>query len=323
MKPSSNYLQQRAIPGTFVYTHDPNAPTYKARFSKIYRPAALNFFKSFEIVYSHYWRQYSILNYQAVNLYQFLTFLAQADQAFTLAGLAVETKQSKRTISSLLDSLENAELLYRFCLVDCQGRPDYLVLRTPLLECPEALTTRKKELIARAGEDLPETFLSTEHDRLKKQIEKNAVRDRRRKNGRGGEDFKRYWNANLKLFKRDRAAALKFDNLIADLVTQFRGKKITFEAWEKCIAHECKAAGLVCNPQVIAVSHQQRAFYEWFASDAPVKRQKREQYSIAVSTVLPMYRDMLENGYTLEGLAKQFSSSYPPEIWQEIEKGLK
>lgn len=309
------------MPGTFIYS--PDNKEFRTRFSKIYQPAAHDFFKAFEVVYSHYWLGQHLLDYEAVNLYNVLTFLAKSDQGFTINGLAYILKKSKLTIIKRLDDLENAELLYRFQLHDCQGRPDYFVLRTPLLADAEALTPSVRLRIQRAGEDTPKTFLDREAPRLRKQILQNDARKARGRNHTAGaEDLKKNWNKVLKEFSRDKKAALAFDNIVADLVHQLRADDLPLQEFERALKHQLKKNRIIITPNLIRVAHEQRAFYEYYLSVAPAKAKPKAeptaQSDPSISDAISLYRSMIEAGDTFARITKQFRAAWTSENWEQI-----
>lgn len=318
----AGYIRPRIMPGTFVYNEAKDE--YKARFSKVYKPAGHNFTRNFVVINSAYWLKYGLLEYADVNLYNALSFFAEADLHFTLDGLAYRCHRGRDHIRASLDCLENVELIYCLTQEDVHGQPNYYVIRTPFFESSKALTKKVKERIVKAGDELPRSFLATNIERLKAAKAENTAKKWRDDPGAYPDAAARtrQWNSIVTAFKGDMQAAVNFDNIVADIITESRGQRHTLEVFEKILRHECSRNQIDLTPRLREQAHGIRAFYDSFQADAPPRAAHHAPVVADDHEQIETFRQMLESGWTLAQLAKQFSGGFSETEWAKILRSL-
>jgi predicted transcriptional regulator len=317
----SEYVRPRIVPGTYIFNHDEDA--LKARFSKVYRPAGLNFTRAFDVVYGAYWRKYKLISFDEVNLYNVLNYLASKDIGFTSRGMVAELGRGATTIQSQLDRLENVELIHRVCISDVHGQPYYFVMKTPLFEDRDALTDKVRARIKRKGEDLPTVFLTDQLPRLREAVRANHARLRINSPELFPDIAESEHNLNsvIRAFEGDIKAAFEFDRIVADAVSQFPGHEISDDGFQRLCEFKSKAAHLPYTKRQRELANMLRDFYQRFqrgtiaAPTAPAKLDVDEQ--------ITMYRQMLADRWTLAQLTEQFAPGMKKEEWAKIARQLK
>lgn len=265
--------------GTFFKDFDQqNNVVYKARYSSEYKDEGHDFNKSFKVLRSAYWLKYDIISHLDVSLYETLQFLCEAEIPFSLQILAEKMRIGDATLRKCLDNLENAELL-EIVKSDGQGQPNYYIIRTPFFEKENFKETNKAKVLRKYGE-LPETFLETEIDRLRRQIRKNSARKLRnlaRKQNLSNrkkdiqkivktnkENRLRVWHRIIKTFGNQ--DAVNFDAIVWRLchnkdLLQIHGRDFD-AAFKRFLKFEFEKARMTWNEFYLDLAQELRAFYD-------------------------------------------------------------
>jgi len=241
---TNNYKAARRIPSTYI--KNPEQETFRPRYSKVFQPGGLKFFRAFNVVYKHYWRMFQLITLGDVDLYNLLTYLAEEDEQFTMRGLEALTGTSHNTLGESLDRLENAELIHRLSYNDGQpGRPmQYIVLRTPLFASPADLTPKAADRLRKEGGRLPETFLVDEEVRLRRAIDENHARARRRDPSLRPATLHNL-EAEMRRELRNSAGVVSFNDILDDMGAELaRQDNLQWDVIFKWLALEMEKAGL-------------------------------------------------------------------------------
>lgn len=214
----------------FASTDDKGKPTIKPKFSKVFQDAGQDFVRSYEVIRLSYWLKYELIGHGECALYDTLHLFCKKQIEFTLEYLAKALNVGDETLRQMLDNLENAELLEVIKVNDELGQRNDYIIKSPFYE-RETFTERKKLRILEKKEDLPETFLETQVERLRRQIRKNSVKRVRKilrnKNLKGfAADIKRraqtaiderrfLWKRLVRTFG---ANAVKFDTIVYETI---------------------------------------------------------------------------------------------------------
>ena len=265
--------------GTFIkQTGENNNVVYKARYSAEYKDEGHDYNKSFKVLRAAYWLKYDLLNHFDVSLYETLQFLCEAEIPFSLEILAERLKIGDATLRKCLDNLVNAELL-EIVRSDGQGNPNYYIIRTPYFE-QENFKDSNKSRYFNAYKDLPETFLETEVERLRRQIRKNTARKlrdiARKKNlsnrksiiqkivNEAKQNKARLWHQIVKKFGSQ--DAVNFDSIVWTLchdknLLQIHGSEFN-AAFKRFLKVELEKARIRWNESYFGYANELRAFYD-------------------------------------------------------------
>lgn len=320
------YTNPRMMPGCFIKKSGDESGQFKPRFSQVYKPAGLRFIKAFKVVYKSYFLDFNLLDYESLNLYNFLHFLADEDMFFTMRGLMYRLKLHNQTIRNSLDTLENCNLLHTLALSDMQGCPNYYVICTPLFLSKESLTQSVRSELQRAKVDAPKRFLVDMVATFRARIKRNEAKERRDNPGKYKDEITRVrkWNNVIKAFSGDIKRAVEFDRIIADAALMGNGQ-LPLDAFNRVVIAACKANLNLDlkrpeNKRLLDLANEQRAFYDSYNLYKPEKKIKLDETIIegVPDISLEIMLNDLRNGRTIENLSKQFRYSFDAEQWAAI-----
>lgn len=265
--------------GTFFKDFDKNNNVvYKARYSSEYKDEGHDFNKSFKVLRSAYWLKYDLISHLDISIYETLQFLCESEIPFSLQILADRLKIGDSTLRKCLDNLENAELL-EIVKSDGQGNPNYYIIRTPFFERENFKETTKAKVLRNYGE-LPETFLESEIDRLRRKIRKNSARKlrdiaRKQNLAKRKADIQkivrenkinrlRVWHRIIKQFGNQ--DAVNFDTIVWRLchnvqLLQIHGREFD-AAFKRHLKFELEKARIRWNEFYFDLAQELRAFYD-------------------------------------------------------------
>jgi hypothetical protein len=319
----AGYRRPRVMPGTLIYNAKDN--TFRARFSRVYKPAGHNFIRAYTVVRSAYWLKYGLLDHNAVTLFDDLNFFCESDMLFTLRGLENTLRRTRRMIRDNLDQLENVELVQTLSLADMHGQPNYYVMCTPYFEDRDALTPSVVKRIRRDGHEPPKTFLVDHLARFKSALATNLAKERRNNPAKfpGQDERTHNWNEILKAFKSDVPTAIEFDRIVFDTTQHFAGGEYRIENFDKLVRYYCTRAKLKYTPRLKELSHNLAAFYERYHRNGAHAPAAPAEPEVSRAELVEMFRDMLSDGkWTPETLTQQFAQSFGAKDWSQILKAV-
>jgi len=191
---------------------------------------------------------------------------------------------------------------------------------TPLFADRDAITSKVRDRITKAGEALPSTYLVDHVARFRAALDTNLARERRTSPDKfpGQEERTHNWNEVLKAFKEDVPAAIEFDRIVFDTTQHFSGQEYKIENFDKLVRYRCGKINLKYTPRLKELSHHLSAFYERYhrnGGGAAVI----EAPEVSQDELVSMFREMLTSGkWTPETLTQQFAHSFTPKEWKAI-----
>lgn len=179
---------------------------YLPRHSMVYSEQGLGrWVKDFDIFYELYFEENELLRPMECFIYRHLLSLSNRGLAVSIKEYARHLHMHHMKLVEHLDRLQDALLLYRVCRTDTQGRPNDLVLMSPL--------SRKQWAV--------------EGEKVIERVNTQCTRLDRRELGAAwpGEDFKFSQRRITTAFDGDGRRAEEFTLLVLDLLFQLATKQ--------------------------------------------------------------------------------------------------